>query len=97
MYCSDYDDDDCTKYESRIRTGMPDTHAYGLEKLFHTYGVDLMLWAHEHSYERLFPVYNRTVYNGTASPYMDPPAPVHIITGAAVITSFFCLSLLVRF
>lgn len=43
---------------------MPGTHAYGLEKLFYHYGVDLAIWAHEHSYERTYPVYNRTV--GTA-------------------------------
>uniref|UniRef100_A0A0N5AGB1 Purple acid phosphatase n=1 Tax=Syphacia muris TaxID=451379 RepID=A0A0N5AGB1_9BILA len=83
MYCSNFDDDDCTHYDSLIRTGLPMTHAYGLEKLFYTYGVDLMIWAHEHSYERLWPVYNRTVYNGTDSVYVDPPAPLHIITGSA--------------
>ncbi|ULT92237.1 hypothetical protein L3Y34_009766 [Caenorhabditis briggsae] len=83
MYCSDFDGDDCTKYESIIRTGLPLTHGYGLEKLFYEYGVDIELWAHEHSYERLWPVYNRTVYNGTHLPYTNPPAPVHIITGSA--------------
>lgn len=83
MYCSDYDSDDCTKYEARIRVGLPDTHAYGLEKLFYTYGVDLEIWAHEHSYERMWPLYNRTVYNGTSDPYVDPPAPVHIVSGSA--------------
>uniref|UniRef100_A0A915PRR4 Purple acid phosphatase n=1 Tax=Setaria digitata TaxID=48799 RepID=A0A915PRR4_9BILA len=83
MYCSNYDSDDCTKYESRIRSGLPITHAYGLEKLFYTYGVDLEIWAHEHSYERMWPLYNRTVYNGTGEPYVDPPAPVHIISGSA--------------
>ncbi|VDM48702.1 unnamed protein product [Toxocara canis] len=89
MYCSDFDDDDCTKYDSRVRTGLPGTHAYALEKLFYTYGVDLELWAHEHSYERMWPLYNRTVYNGTDSPYIDPPAPVHVVTGSAVY--FNCL------
>ncbi|VDM98482.1 unnamed protein product [Thelazia callipaeda] len=83
MYCSNYDTEDCTQYESRIRSGMPQTHAYGLEKLFYTFGVDLEIWAHEHSYERMWPLYNRTVYNGTKDPYVDPPAPVHIISGSA--------------
>ncbi|KAL3985516.1 Iron/zinc purple acid phosphatase-like protein C family protein [Acanthocheilonema viteae] len=83
MYCSNYDFDDCTRYESRIRSGMPGTHRYGLEKLFYTYGVDLEIWAHEHSYERMWPLYNRTVYNGTKEPYIDPPAPVHIVSGSA--------------
>ncbi|VDK69104.1 unnamed protein product [Litomosoides sigmodontis] len=83
MYCSNYDSDDCTKYESRVRSGIPGTHRYGFEKLFYTYGVDVEFWAHEHSYERMWPIYNRTVYNGTKEPYVDPPAPVHIISGSA--------------
>ena len=47
------------------------------------YGVDLAVWAHEHSYERLFPVYNRSVVPGPFPdrPYTDPRAPVHITTG----------------
>ena len=31
------------------------------EKLFYQYGMDMALWAHEHSYERLWPVYDRKV------------------------------------
>lgn len=42
------------------------------------------LWAHEHSYERLWPIYNFTVLNGSyESPYTNPRAPVHIVTGSA--------------
>uniref|UniRef100_A0A646QDP2 Purple acid phosphatase n=1 Tax=Hemiscolopendra marginata TaxID=943146 RepID=A0A646QDP2_9MYRI len=84
MYCSNNDSDDCTRYESIIRTGIPVIHEFGLEDLFYKYGVDLELWAHEHSYERLWPIYNRTVYNGSNdNPYTNPKAPVHIITGSA--------------
>jgi len=51
----------------------------------HQLGVDIELWAHEHEYQRMWPVYNRTVYNGSVSePYVDPKAPVHFITGSAV-------------
>ncbi|XP_023229302.1 acid phosphatase type 7-like, partial [Centruroides sculpturatus] len=68
----------------QIRTGFPIIHTYGLEDLFYKYHVDLMIWAHEHVYERLWPVYNRTVYNGSYQyPYTNPKAPVHIITGSA--------------
>ncbi|KAG8322291.1 Acid phosphatase type 7 [Homalodisca vitripennis] len=57
---------------------------FGLEDLFYKYGVDLEIWAHEHSYERLWPVYNHKVYNGSwDEPYRNPGAPVHIITGSA--------------
>ncbi|KAI1719822.1 calcineurin-like phosphoesterase domain-containing protein [Ditylenchus destructor] len=83
MYCSDLDGDDCTQYNSIIRTGLPIVHAYALEKLFYQYGVDLEIWAHEHTFERMYAVYNRTVYNGTQAPYVDPPAPVHVVTGSA--------------
>ncbi|XP_006813616.1 acid phosphatase type 7-like [Saccoglossus kowalevskii] len=82
MYCSNNDHDDCTRFESIIRTGY--FGKYGLEDLFYKYGVDLEFWAHEHTYERLWPVYNLTVYNGSVdAPYTNPKAPVHIITGSA--------------
>lgn len=49
------------------------------------YGVDLVIWAHEHSYERLWPLYNYEVRNGSyEDPYRNPGAPVHIISGSAV-------------
>jgi len=38
------------------------------------------LEAHEHSYERLWPVYNETVYSHN---YTNPLAPVHLISGTA--------------
>ena len=48
--------------------------------MFYEYGVDMVVQGHEHSYERLWPVYNETV---TAKNYENPQAPVHIITGKA--------------
>ena len=62
-------------------------YLFPLEKLFYEQGVDLMLFAHMHSYERMWPVYNRRVCKGTKDPtnaYINPPAPVHIVTGVAV-------------
>ncbi|XP_006901183.1 PREDICTED: iron/zinc purple acid phosphatase-like protein-like [Elephantulus edwardii] len=83
MYCSNADLDDCTRHESKVRKGLFG-RLYGLEDLFYRYGVDLQLWAHEHSYERLWPIYDYQVYNGSrATPYTNPRGPVHIITGSA--------------
>lgn len=60
-------------------------YRFALEPLLYKYGVDLALWAHEHSYERLWPIYNRTVMNGSLeNPYTNPKAPVHVTTGSAV-------------
>ncbi|KAM9037865.1 acid phosphatase type 7 isoform 1-T1 [Sarcophilus harrisii] len=83
MYCSNADLDDCTRHESIVRKGLSGGR-YGLEDLFYNYGVDLQLWAHEHSYERLWPIYDYQVYNGSReSPYTNPRGPIHIITGSA--------------
>lgn len=57
-----------------------------LEPLFFQYGVDLIIEAHEHSYERLWPVFNDTV---TAHNYTNPKAPVHLISGAAGCNEFY--------
>ena len=54
--------------------------SYSLEPVFMKYGVDLVIEAHEHSYERLWPVYKGNVYQEN---YNNPKAPVHIVSGAA--------------
>lgn len=59
-------------------TDYCDFHRF--ETLFYKAGVDIILEAHEHSYERLWPVYNETV---TAKSYVNPAAPVHLVSGTA--------------
>ncbi|XP_039496997.1 acid phosphatase type 7 isoform X3 [Drosophila santomea] len=84
MYCSNDNGDDCANHETIVRKGLPMLDFFGLEPLFYQYGVDVELWAHEHCYERMWPMYNYTVYNGSlAEPYVNPGAPIHIISGAA--------------
>ncbi|KAF3424050.1 hypothetical protein E2986_02161 [Frieseomelitta varia] len=84
MYCSNANSDDCTNHQSLVRVGLPIVNWFGLEDLFFEYKVDLLLWAHEHSYERLWPIYNFKVQNGSyENPYENYKAPVHIITGSA--------------
>mmetsp|Transcript_26704 Transcript_26704/g.52625 ORF Transcript_26704/g.52625 Transcript_26704/m.52625 type:complete len:481 (-) Transcript_26704:144-1586(-) len=85
MYCSNLDGDDCTKDDSNMRKGLPvlGTRFFALETLFNEHGVDLALWAHEHSYERTWPVFDGKVMNGTDGAYVNPPATTHIVTGAA--------------
>lgn len=80
MYCSDSNDIDCSVEYTRV--GL--FGYYGLEPLLKQYGVDLVIWAHEHSYERTWPLYDNKVYNGSLEhPYVNPGAPVHIVTGSA--------------
>lgn len=84
MYCTNLMKDDCTNRDDRIRKGLPYIYKYGLEDLFHNHNVDVELWAHEHSYERLFPIYDYKLLNGSSEePYKNPKAPVHIISGSA--------------
>ena len=84
MYCSNANADDCTNHQSLVRVGLPFLNWFGLEDLFFKYKVDLLLWAHEHSYERMWPMYNFKVQNGSyEEPYKNYKAPVHIVTGSA--------------
>ena len=41
MYCTNTDRDDCTKSETRTRTGLPLLGWWGLEPLLDQFGVDL--------------------------------------------------------
>ncbi|KAL0280763.1 UNVERIFIED_CONTAM: hypothetical protein PYX00_001966 [Menopon gallinae] len=89
MYCSNDDSDDCTFEKDILRVGLPILNWFGLEDLFYEKGVDMEIWAHEHSYERTWPLYNNEVYNGSFdAPYTNPGAPVHIITGSAGCNEF---------
>ena len=91
MYCSDSDDhDDCTKVNSTMRRGLlgSDAHdgLFALEPLFKKYNVDIAFWAHEHTYERFWPMYEGVVVNSTndsSDPYHNPAATVHIVAGAS--------------
>ncbi|XP_072023967.1 acid phosphatase type 7-like [Amphiura filiformis] len=76
MYCGFVKWFDCNELAGIVRTAYED--------LFYKYGVDLYIGAHEHNYERMWPIYNNKIYNGSMdAPYTNPKAPVHIITGSA--------------
>merc|ERR1711976_308231 len=83
LYCSNSDNDHCRNNDNLIRVGTANG-MYGMEELLYKYGVDLHIQAHEHSYERMYPVYNMTVCKGSEDePYVNPNAPVHLLTGSA--------------
>ncbi|CAG2106887.1 unnamed protein product, partial [Medioppia subpectinata] len=72
----------------RLRTGIKIKNAgnakYGLEELFHKYNVDIQLYGHEHNYQRLLPLYDNEIMNGSQShPYVNPKASVAFVTGSA--------------
>jgi len=73
----------CSSQGYYIRAGIPPKYDAGLEDVLYDYGVDVAIWAHQHSYERLFPMYKFQMMNGADEPYTNPKAPVHIITGSA--------------
>ncbi|CDS35747.1 iron:zinc purple acid phosphatase protein [Echinococcus multilocularis] len=91
MYCSNSDDPQhCTNPDNWIRTGIPFTdgkskyYLLGLEELFYREGVDIVFAAHEHSYERCYPVYKLKLCPSHGNdPYADPTGPVHIVAGSA--------------
>jgi len=78
FYCSPNDDkDDCHQVASLVRIG--------LEKIIYEGGVDVVFQAHEHAYERNYPVYQFS-WNSTrtgAAAYVNYDRPIHILTGAA--------------
>ena len=90
FYCSNVAKDLCATIDNPIRVGLlvNNTRIYGLEYLLTKYSVDLTLWAHEHSYERLYPVYDYNVYKegvyykNKIAYYYNPKVPVQIISGS---------------
>ncbi|XP_043929910.1 acid phosphatase type 7 isoform X1 [Protopterus annectens] len=56
MYCSNNDEDDCTKFESFVRLGRNDTKAPapGLEKLFYVYVFHI--WVYSSCFKSVHPV-----------------------------------------
>ncbi|CAI5452513.1 unnamed protein product [Caenorhabditis angaria] len=81
FYCSNVNSAECQSFENKIvRTGwlnMP-----GLEALYLQNSVDMGFWGHEHSYERFYPIADRTYYNDPSA-YINPKAPVYLISGSA--------------
>ncbi len=71
----------------KFSVGLPVLHLYGLERLLYEHSVDLAFWAHEHNYERHWPVYDYRIVRGsrdTEQVYRDTRATVHVTTGSAV-------------
>jgi hypothetical protein len=71
LYCTHYYPDDCQFEDSVVRAGVED--------LFYYFGVDLVIQGHEHMYERSYPMYKS---KPTAKHYINPKAPVYIISGS---------------
>ena len=79
MYCSNRNNDDCTHWiNDRLRY---------IEDLFLKYNLTIYLSAHEHSYERICPIYNGSCQKGYQNSSLfdlsDLKYPIHVITGAA--------------
>eukprot|EP00474_Spongospora_subterranea_P002591 CRZ03049.1 hypothetical protein [Spongospora subterranea] len=85
-YCSNNNGDDCSKQDSVVRKGIAQSDGrrlFGFEDLLVQYSVDLAIWAHEHDYERLFPMADFELRKGEDDPYRNPMGPVHVVTGSA--------------
>uniref|UniRef100_A0A1I7YMB1 Purple acid phosphatase n=1 Tax=Steinernema glaseri TaxID=37863 RepID=A0A1I7YMB1_9BILA len=84
MYCSNSGySEDCNRPDNEvIRVG--NSQMPGLEKLYRDKGVDFAFYGHMHSYERMWPVYNKVTYEQPkAGLTYNSPTPIHVITGSA--------------
>lgn len=82
MYCSDVDSlGDCTSDAQVLREGYKGQ--YGMDSIIAKHNVDIYFTAHEHSYERIFPVYNGKVDKQHNHTHVNPKYPVHIVSGSA--------------
>lgn len=84
LYCSDVDSlGDCTSDATLLREGWPGENN-GMDAILAEFNVDIYFTAHEHSYERTFPVsFGQIDLAQQNHTYVNPKYPVHIITGSA--------------
>ncbi|CAB3410028.1 unnamed protein product [Caenorhabditis bovis] len=83
MYCSSETEDGCNDPQDTLaRDG--DKHFPGLEKLLNEHHVDMILYGHKHTYERMWPIYKGTAFKSENPNHIrNPSAPVFILTGSA--------------
>jgi hypothetical protein len=78
LYCTrttDDSNDECNPRFNRQRIHLEDIFCKG--------GVDLVIGAHMHDYERTLPVYKGKVVDMANDPFYNPPVPVYVLSGAA--------------
>lgn len=82
-YCSTHSASGCNDYYDMLsRKGNSDMP--GLEKLLHEHNVDMVLYGHKHTYERMWPIYDEKYYTSANSKVIkNAKAPVYILTGSA--------------
>jgi len=73
--CSKLDGHTCS-----MRRGAPGN--LSVEALMYRHGVDVAMFGHVHIYQRNWPVYDEKVLAQGAGAYDDPPATVHVTSGA---------------
>jgi len=88
FYCSNTPDpgfDTCSEEFSPMRDGINNGSKfnYGLENLFHKFGVDFFFAGHKHSYERFYPAFQGKMYGPKSDTYLDPEAVVMVTQGNA--------------
>lgn len=54
-----------------------------LTPIFDAHGVDLVLYGHDHHYERSYPMFDEQVVDAAMNPdYVNPSGPIYVISGA---------------
>ena len=71
--CRPYQRNTNSMFDKKIPYQKDGPCRYGLEELLIKYKVDVAIWAHEHYYERFWPLNDYRVMNGSRSePYTNP-------------------------
>jgi 3',5'-cyclic AMP phosphodiesterase CpdA len=67
--------------------GPNQLESWPIEELLYDFNVDIAVFGHVHCYQRHFPVYDYRPFNTTMGEtfdqYVNPKAPIHVISGAA--------------